>query len=196
MYRLLVFTSRNNNDFPDPQWPGKQQTGRYIDENVNNYREALISKVNFMFSVLSWILNFLCFHSMYCFWNEKFWSFICLLKAVISLSHETKWATPQTSCCLHHLEIAVTAAWCLQLCVWFVSNVLKLRPLEGNLPPGSQTLITHKWFRTQHYPRKNLFTACPGMFARTLWFSPPAMVAHLRSYLLLPGAGRFGIACL
>ena len=70
------------------------------------------------------------------------------------------------------------------VCVQYMSNVLKLRPLEGNLPPGTQTLITHKWFRTQHYLRKNLFAACPGMFARTLWLSWPALVSHLRSYLI------------
>ena len=45
-------------------------------------------------------------------------------------------------------------------------------------------LITHQWLRTQCYPRKNLFAACPGMLAKALWFPPPALVSHLRNYFI------------
>ena len=46
-----------------------------------------------------------------------------------------------------------------------MSNVLKLRPLERNLPPSIQVLIIHEEFRTRHYLRKNLVAAFVGMFA-------------------------------
>lgn len=81
-------------------------------------------------------------------------------------------------------------------CVQPMSTVLKWRPPQRNVSPGTQMLIIHKWFRAWHYSWKNLLAAFPGMFARALWFSRPALVPHWRGYLLLPWAGCFGIAFL
>lgn len=61
-----------------------------------------------------YISEFLYFHYMCFLWNEKIWSFTCLLKTLISLFHEGKWAALWISCWPHHLKMAVAPAWCWQ----------------------------------------------------------------------------------
>lgn len=55
------------------------------------------------------------------------------------------------------------------VCVPCMSNVLKLRPLERNLLPGTQMFIATFW-------GESLFVACPGMPDRALWLSRPACI--------------------
>lgn len=56
------------------------------------------------------------------------------------------------------------------VCVQCISNVLKLRPLERNLPPGTKMFAASFW-------GENLFFAFSGVLDRALWLSRLACIS-------------------